>query len=345
MSVFSFLGRHRCAARPAPARPAFETLEERQLLSAATISGYVFNDVANDGLYHGSDTPIAGNTLELFHGTTATGNPIATAVTDVNGFYQFTTDNSVSQAPATMPVLVTFASQKTGWTQTEPLAQFDPSLGTLLSVDIINTPTMQTEFQFENLDSEAGTISGSINGNVTLSVPGLNPLVAQASASASFNASAFDGTIDFGGTSGYDSGVQTESGTPTSITVSDPTLLQEFEGTGSLTLSAHAGSTSSASGPGNLLVLHSTSESAQVEVVYHYIPSNALKPGPYTILQTSTPPGYLPGLTFERRGGHSQQRRLAHHCRQPDQRELHRKRLRGAAAGRCLRLCLSRCQR
>jgi len=296
MSVYSFFGRPRCAARPTQARPAFEPLEERALLSAATISGYVFNDLNNDGLFHGSDAPIAGNTLELFHGTTATGNPIASAVTDGNGFYQFTTDNSISQTPTTMPVLVTFASQRTGWTQTAPLTQFNPSLGTLLSVDIVNTATLQTEFQFENLDAEPGTVSGSINGNVTLSVPGANPLVARASASASFNASAFDGTIDFGGTSGYDSGIQTASGAPQTMTLSDPNLLQEFEGTGTLTLSAHAGSTSTASGPGNMLVLHSTSASAQVEVIYHYIPSNALQPGPYTILQTSTPPGYLNGL-------------------------------------------------
>ena len=283
-------------ARSTRSRPAFETLEDRQLLSTAAIGGYVFNDLTNDGLYHGNDTPIAGNTLELFHGTSATGNPIASAVTDANGFYQFTTDASISQTPTTMPVLVTFASQKTGWTQTASLAQFNPSMGTLLSVDIINTATLQTEFQFENLDSEPGTLTGSINGNVTLSVPGASPLVAQANAQASFNASAFDGTIDFGGTSGYDSGVQTETGTSQTLTISDPNLLQEFEGTGNLTLSAHAGSTSTASGPGNLLVLHSTNAGAQVEVIYHYIPSDALKPGTYTILQTSVPSGYLDGL-------------------------------------------------
>lgn len=33
-----------------------------------------------------------------------------------------------------------------------------------------------------------------------------------------------------------------------------------------------------------------------MQVVYHYIPSNAIKPGNYTIVQTSTPAGYLPGL-------------------------------------------------
>ncbi|HEV8062677.1 MAG TPA: SdrD B-like domain-containing protein, partial [Gemmataceae bacterium] len=36
---------------------------------------------------------------------------------------------------------------------------------------------------------------------------------------------------------------------------------------------------------------------AQLEVVYHYIPSNAIKPGNYTIVQTNVPPGYLQGKT------------------------------------------------
>ena len=59
---------------------------------------------------------------------------------------------------------------------------------------------------------------------MTLSVPGVNPLVAPATGSASFNAAAYDGTIDFGGPSGHDSGLKTqpdrevdhESPTPTS---------------------------------------------------------------------------------------------------------------------------------
>src|SRR5262249_36758378 len=46
---------------------------------------------------------------------------------------------------------------------------------------------------------------------------------------------------------------------------------------------------------GNLLLSVNTSASATVTVVYHYIPSNALKPGDYTIVQVADPPGYLDG--------------------------------------------------
>ncbi len=275
--------------------PGLERLEERQLLNATAISGYVFHDANNTGLFDSNESPIAGNTLELFHGSSLTGTPIATAVSDASGFYQFTADGSINQTPTTLPVTANFATAKTGWSKTATVAQFNPALGTLLSVDINTTDTLQSEFQFENLDALPGTVSGQINGTVTVNVPGASPLVNNLTASSSFNAGAYDGTIDFGGASGHDSGLQAKTATG-SETITDASLLQQFEGTGSLTVSAQAGATSSMSGPGNVLALHSASAGAQVQLVYHYIPSNALKPGTYTIVQPSLPPGYLAGL-------------------------------------------------
>jgi hypothetical protein len=285
--------RPRCA--PTQARPAVEGLEDRQLLSTTTISGFVFADSNNNGLFDSNETPISGNTLQLFRGSTAAGTPIASATTDANGFYQFSADATVSTAPTTRTVVATFANAKTGWTKTAQVAQFDPSLGTLVSVDVVNNATMQSEFQFENLDNEPGTIDGTITGGVAVTVPGAGVLTAPLSASDSFNAGADDGTIDFSGPGGHDSGLQNTSGSQ-SMTVTDAGLLQQFEGTGSVTLSAHATARSSVSGPGNVLALLSASAGANVQVVYHYVPSNTLQPGTYTILQTSTPPGYIPGL-------------------------------------------------
>jgi hypothetical protein len=282
------------------ARPRLEGLEARDVPSAVTgvgasISGFVFHDMADNGLFQAGDSPIAGNTIQLFRGTNVSGRPIATAVTDANGAYQFTTDSTISQAPTTLPVVVTFDNAKTGWTKSAQLAQFNPSLGTLTSVDVISTGTLQSEFQFENIDAQPGTINGSISAKVTVSVPGASPLTTNLSASDSFNAAAYDGTIDFSGASGHDSGLQTHTGSQ-SVSVNDPSVLQQFEGSGSLTISAQATSTSTASGPGNLLALHSASAGASVQVIYHYIPSNALRPGTYTVVQPATPPGYLPGL-------------------------------------------------
>jgi hypothetical protein len=291
MSEFSL----RTNPRLSRCRPGLERLEERQLLSATAISGYVFHDANNNGLFDAGESPIASNTLELFHGSNVSGTPIATAVSDASGFYQFTADGSISQTPTTLPETANFATAKTGWSKTATVAQFNPALGTLLSIDVNSTATLQSEFQFENLDAIPGTVSGQINGNVTVSVPGVSPLVTNLSASDSFNAGAYDGAIDFSGASGHDSGLQSHSGTR-SVTITDPALLQSFEGAGSVTVSAQAGATSTMSGPGNVLALHSASAGAQVQLVFHYIPSNALKPGTYTIVQPSIPPGYLAGL-------------------------------------------------
>ncbi len=284
----------------ARSRPSLEGLEDRLVLSTTsvsnTISGYVFGDLNNNGLFESGEPPIAGNTLQLYRGTTATGTPIGTAVTDANGFYQFTDDATVSTAPTTKVATASFSTSKTNWTQTAQVAQFDPSLGTLQSIDIINNATLQSEFQVENLDNEGGNISSSVSGGVAVSAPGISPITAATTISDSFDAGADDGTIDFKGAGGHDSGLKTQTASNSVTDVSDPSILSEFEGTGSVTLSGRATARSSVSGPGNVLALVNSSAGADVQVVYHYIPSNALKPGPYTILQTSVPPGYISGL-------------------------------------------------
>jgi hypothetical protein len=296
MSNYSFFGRPGRAPRRAQGRPGVEGLEDRRVPSATAISGYVFNDLNSDGLFQPGEPPVAGNTLNLYHGTTATGPVIASAVTDPNGLYQFTRDNTVSTAPTTRVATATFANSKTGWTKTAQVAQFDPSLGTLMSIDFVNTSTLQTEFQIENIDNEAGNVSSTVNGGVTVSVPGVSPLTASASVADSFDAPAFDGAIDFGGASGHDSGLKTGSGSNSVTNVTNAGVLAEFEGTGTVAVSGHAAARSSVSGPGNVLALVNTSAGAQVQVVYHYVPSNALQPGTYTILQTATPQGYASGL-------------------------------------------------
>lgn len=273
-------------------RPGLEGLEDRRLLSAAAISGYVFHDLNNDGLFQPGEPPIAGSNIELHN---AQGKTVGSAVTDAKGFYQFTTDATISQAPATRTVVASFDQAKTGWTKTAQVAQFDPSLGTLQSVEVVSTATLKSQFQLENIDDEPGTINSAINGSVTVSVAGLSPLTTQLTSSDSFAAGPYDGNIDFTGASGHDSGLKTQSGSQTVI-VTDPGQLQAFEGNGSVTVSGHARSTSTTGGPGNLLALVNASAGAQVQVIYHYIPSNALRPGTYTVVQTSTPAGFVSGL-------------------------------------------------
>ena len=42
-----------------------EALEDRSLPSGITISGFVFNDVNNNGLFESGESPIANNPIEL----------------------------------------------------------------------------------------------------------------------------------------------------------------------------------------------------------------------------------------------------------------------------------------
>jgi hypothetical protein len=311
MSIFSFLARSPGAARPSPTRPGLEGLEERQLLS--TISGYVFHDSIPNGLFGPGDAGINGNTLLLYRGPTATGTPIAAATSGtsgVDGFYQFTNNQTIPQTPTTLPYQVSFANKTTNWTQTGTVAQFDPSLGALQSIRIVSNAMLQAQFGLQSFDGEAATIGATVSGNVKVSLPGVTPgvlLTTPLAASDSFNAAAYDpanypsASDYFGGPSGQSSPVQTRSGSQ-SLTItdnpSDPnaSLFQAFEGTGSLTVSAHAGAAATVTGPGNVLSDINTSAGGQVQVIYTYIPSNALLPGTYTIVQKSTPPGYLPGL-------------------------------------------------
>ncbi|HEV3084349.1 MAG TPA: SdrD B-like domain-containing protein, partial [Gemmataceae bacterium] len=299
MKLFSFLrsiGNHRSnrarASKRASAKLALEGLEDRFLPSANVISGYVFNDANNDGLFEPGESPLANSAIQLRN---AANLVVGATVTDANGFYQFSIDNTISTAPTTLSRTANLANTATDWTKAVNLQQFDPTLGTLLSVDIMNAGSFVSDIKVESLDNAPSTITATDAGSLTLSGPGLASLLTTDSTSKSFSASAFDGIVDFAGTSGTDFGAQTANGA-NSFTVTSAADLASFTGTGSLSFTEVAHATSSAAGAGNLISQISTTASAQVTVVYHYIPNNSLKPGSYIITQTSQPPNLLEGL-------------------------------------------------
>ena len=84
-----------------------------------------------------------------------------------------------------------------------------------------------------------------------------------------FNATSFDGDIDFGGTSGITyqdlTATQTESETFT-----DASTLALFSGAGSIDLNLNALATSFASGAGNLITQFNTSAGGNISVTYNY---------------------------------------------------------------------------
>lgn len=273
-------------------RLMLEALEDRALPSCNVISGYVFNDVNNNGIYDAGETPLANSTIQLLN---ASNTVIGTATTDAHGFYQFATDSTISTAPTTLTRSASVAATSTDWSQMLNIAQFDPNLGTLTSIDIINAGTFTSQIRVESLDAAASTITATDAGTLTLSGPALSALLTNSSANRTFGAGAFDGTIDFAGASGHDFGAQTAPGT-NSTTLTAANDLALFTGTGTVSFHESAHASSSASGAGNLITQISTTASAQLSVVYHYIPSNCLRPGLYHIVQTTEPAGYLDGL-------------------------------------------------
>jgi protocatechuate 3,4-dioxygenase beta subunit len=289
----SLVGHGRCDRREREGRSplSIERLEDRSLLSGNAISGFAFNDLNNNGLLDPGENGLANVPLELRNASDVV---IATAVTDANGYYQFKIDNTISTAPAILTRAATVSSTPTDWIKSLSLAQFDPALGTLTSVDIINAGSITSQIKVENLDAAPATITATVAGSLTLSGAGFTSLVTNGSSSKTYNAGAFDGVIDFAGASGHDFGPQTAPGS-TSFTVTTSTDLAHFIGTGSIALTEVAHATSAASGAGNLVAQINTTAATQVSVIYHYSPSNSLRPGTYRIVQTSQPAGFLDG--------------------------------------------------
>src|SRR5262249_22017535 len=144
-SLFRFLGRGR-PARPPKRRqsvvPRLEALEERWVpsttdgtLSMQSLLGSTFSSL--------SSTP-----------TTDANSPTAPSPTQ------------------TQSVTATFAPFTTGSSATQTVAQFDPSLGTLTSVQIILNGKLTSDVKVENLDGAASNVSAQVNGNLTLQGPG-----------------------------------------------------------------------------------------------------------------------------------------------------------------------------
>jgi hypothetical protein len=274
--------------------PKVEPLEDRFLLTTcAVISGFVYHDANQNGLYDPGETPIANNTIQL---QDTAHNVIASTVTDAQGAYSFSSDPRIDTTSKTLSYHLSFPTKATQWSANETLPQFDPSLGTLTSVDIQANTSITTFVRVENLDSAPELIHMTVSGSVSLAGPSFAPLSTPFSDDQSFSAAAFDGTIDFNGPSGKTFAPQTSTGT-LNRTLTSAADLAPYIGTGSVTFTGAAQSADSHTGSGNLVLAVNTVAGADnVNVVYHYTPNNCLPAGNYLIVQPATPTGYLPGL-------------------------------------------------
>ncbi len=274
-------------------RPGFDSLEDRWMPSCNTISGHVYQDLNNNGVFDAGETVVANSEIELHD---ANGKVIATTKTDANGYYQFDHDPTIDQSMQTLEHSVTIPEMLAGFNVTKAVSQFDPDLGELVEVEIISNGEITSDIKAENNSTFVpSAITGLVSGTMTLTGPGgvnLKSIVQENA--GSFNATAFDGVLDFAGTSGKALDPKTAVANTQSVTLTGKDL-QEFIGTGEVNFTKTVEVSSTATGGGNLLLgINSTAEASFV-VRYKYIPKDCLVPGEYTIVQKSQPPGLMDG--------------------------------------------------
>lgn len=184
----------------------------------------------------------------------------------------------------------------TNWNDFLTVAKFNPALGTLTQVNIFLDGDVSGTAKYESQDGSASVISLNLQATITLQKPDLSFLVDVVPlANVVDNATAFDGIIDFGGTSGNT--FNNLSGNASdSVSLTTPVDLALFTGPGSISFPAAAVGSSNATGAGNLISQFSSFAGAGVEVEYIY--DEAVVPEPATLALTSLA---LLGLALNRR--------------------------------------------
>jgi large repetitive protein len=272
-------------------RPQLQILEDRTLPSCNVISGYVYVDANSNGLYDVGETPIAGSTLELRN---ADDIVVDTAVSDANGYYEFDHDSTIPLT-AIETHTIQFDPAKTNTLQSLTVPKFDPALGKLNWIEITIDGSITSVISAENQDDNPVTIVGSVSGSLTVAGPKFSSVVMTSTNTESFDADAWDGVLDFGGTSGVTFDPNTVTGEQH---LELHGLLDPFyySGPGYVTITETIQANSSASGGGNLVAQITSEGEATVTIVYHYTPSDCLQSGVYTIVQTDQPAGYFDNL-------------------------------------------------
>jgi len=162
--------------------------------------------------------------------------------------------------------------QSTNFTTSLSVPKFDPALGTLDQVDFILSGHVEGEAKFESLDAEAATVEMELGASITIQRPDTTTLIVSLpSALTSDLVSAFDGTIDFGGTSGKTYPMLSADDIEMTSTSAAPDLAL-FTGLGNIDLPVEALGESTGSGAGNLLLVFMTLAAADFTVEYTFTP-------------------------------------------------------------------------
>jgi len=159
----------------------------------------------------------------------------------------------------------------TNWTQTLTVSQFDASLGPLQSVSITLEGLIDGTGAAESEDGSPSVITLELGVGFTADLSALTiaDLVVDVAASDTFNATAFDGVIDFAGTSGI-SGVPLSGSDTGGTSTSNAADLALFTGLGTISFDITADGQSTATGAGNVISQFATNGGAILTVTYNY---------------------------------------------------------------------------
>jgi hypothetical protein len=146
-----------------------------------------------------------------------------------------------------------------------------PSGSVLDSIVFTLTGTIQTDIKLESLDSRASTVTSTVQGSITLTRPDSSTLVVTLPVVSTVDLfTAFDGVIDFAGTSGAAHLGASNSTTASHTSPPPVTDLALFTGAGNLVLPVEADATVALAGSGNLVSNVRTQAAAGVTVEYDY---------------------------------------------------------------------------
>ncbi len=177
---------------------------------------------------------------------------------------------SAQASAASLTESDSFAISTTDWQDFLTINQFDTSLGTLNSIDVVLEGIVQGDASAENFDAQDATVTLQLAADVELTRPdGSSVAIALPVVSSSDNLASFDGTIDFGGDSGIAYSDVSSSSTD-SATLTSASDLSLFSGLGTLDLGISASGNSVATGAGNLISQFATNAGASVDVTYNF---------------------------------------------------------------------------
>lgn len=110
-----------------------------------------------------------------------------------------------------------------GWTSNVTLPKFDPAMGTLKAVDIFCKMNLSQESRMENIVSQPINFTLVLSGVLNVILPSSDNISISFNHSTKGNLSGYDGTTDYGGSSGTQSNVEipTEEATRSITNIND----------------------------------------------------------------------------------------------------------------------------